>query len=95
VKLPDTRTSSFNMTMDLEECRRVCLMNCSCTAYSTLNITDGTGCLLWFEDLLDIREYTETGQDFYIRLSASDLGMNSFILFSWSVRLFSFISVTC
>ncbi|XP_024447887.1 G-type lectin S-receptor-like serine/threonine-protein kinase At4g27290 isoform X2 [Populus trichocarpa] len=73
VKLPDTRTSSFNMTMDLEECRRVCLMNCSCTAYSTLNITDGTGCLLWFEDLLDIREYTETGQDFYIRLSASDL----------------------
>ncbi|XP_034912722.1 G-type lectin S-receptor-like serine/threonine-protein kinase At4g27290 isoform X2 [Populus alba] len=73
VKLPDTRTSSFNVTMDLEECQRVCLMNCSCTAYSTLNITDGTGCLLWFEDLLDIREYTETGQDFYIRLSASDL----------------------
>ncbi|KAL9345960.1 hypothetical protein Peur_060813 [Populus x canadensis] len=73
VKLPDTRTSSFNVTMDLEECRRVCLMNCSCTAYSTLNITDGTGCLLWFEDLLDIREYTETGQDFFIRLSASDL----------------------
>ncbi|KAF9666863.1 hypothetical protein SADUNF_Sadunf16G0273000 [Salix dunnii] len=73
VKLPDTRTSSFNYTMDLEECRRVCLMNCSCTAYSTLNITDGSGCLLWFEELLDIREYTENGQDFYIRLSASDL----------------------
>lgn len=73
VKLPDTRTSSFNWTMDFVECRRVCLMNCSCTAYSTLNITGGSGCLLWFEELLDIREYTVNGQDFYIRLSASDL----------------------
>ena len=80
VKLPDTRTSSFNWTMDFVECRRVCLTNCSCTAYSTLNITGGSGCLLWFEELLDIREYTVNGQDFYIRLSASDLGMDPFIL---------------
>ncbi|KDP38978.1 hypothetical protein JCGZ_00735 [Jatropha curcas] len=73
VKLPDTRNSWYNRTMDLRECERVCLRNCSCTAYSTLNITDGTGCLLWFDELIDIREYNENGQDFYIRLSASDL----------------------
>ncbi|KAF2314269.1 hypothetical protein GH714_024787 [Hevea brasiliensis] len=73
VKLPDTKNSWFNRTMDLRECESVCLNNCSCTAYSTLNITDGSGCLLWFEELIDIRQYTENGQDFYIRLSASDL----------------------
>ncbi|CAN1239387.1 G-type lectin S-receptor-like serine/threonine-protein kinase At4g27290 [Linum grandiflorum] len=46
VKLPDTRKSWFNRSMDLGECERVCLRNCSCTAYSSLNITDGSGCLL-------------------------------------------------
>ncbi|XP_048234996.1 G-type lectin S-receptor-like serine/threonine-protein kinase At4g27290 [Ricinus communis] len=73
VKLPDTRNSWYNRTMDIRECERICLKNCSCTAYSTLNITDGSGCLLWFEELIDIREYNENGQDFFIRLSASDL----------------------
>ncbi|CAN1347381.1 G-type lectin S-receptor-like serine/threonine-protein kinase At4g27290 [Linum perenne] len=74
VKLPDTRKSWFNRSMDLGECERVCSRNCSCTAYSTLNITDGSGCLLWFGELLDIREYTEYGQDFFIRLASSELG---------------------
>ncbi|CAN1239386.1 G-type lectin S-receptor-like serine/threonine-protein kinase At4g27290 [Linum grandiflorum] len=74
VKLPDTRKSWFNRSMDLGECERVCLRNCSCTAYSSLNITDGSGCLLWFSELVDIREYTDYGQDFFIRLAASDLG---------------------
>ncbi|CAN1347388.1 G-type lectin S-receptor-like serine/threonine-protein kinase At4g27290 [Linum perenne] len=73
VKLPDTRKSWFNRSMDLGECERVCSRNCSCTAYSTLNITDGSGCLLWFGELLDIREYTEYGQDFFIRLASSEL----------------------
>ncbi|KAJ9182789.1 hypothetical protein P3X46_006742 [Hevea brasiliensis] len=77
VKLPDTRKSWFNRTIDLRECEKVCLKNCSCTAYSTLNISDGSGCLLWFEELIDIREYNEDGQDFYIRLSASDLDTES------------------
>ncbi|CAN1775082.1 G-type lectin S-receptor-like serine/threonine-protein kinase At4g27290 [Linum perenne] len=77
VKLPDTRKSWFNRSMDLGECERVCSRNCSCTAYSTLNITDGSGCLLWFGELLDIREYTEYGQDFFIRLASSELGRGS------------------
>ncbi|KAG8658073.1 hypothetical protein MANES_03G118200v8 [Manihot esculenta] len=73
VKLPDTRKSWFNRNMELSDCERMCLKNCSCTAYSTLNITDGSGCLLWFGELVDIRIYNEEGQDFYIRLAASDL----------------------
>ncbi|XP_069148839.1 G-type lectin S-receptor-like serine/threonine-protein kinase At4g27290 isoform X3 [Solanum lycopersicum] len=74
LKLPDTRNSWFNVTMNLEECRKVCLRNCSCMAYSNLDIRNGgTGCLLWFEDLLDIRQLAKEGQDIYIRMAASEL----------------------
>ncbi|KAK4750636.1 hypothetical protein SAY87_004118 [Trapa incisa] len=76
VKLPDTRTSWFNRTMDLKECEKECLKNCSCTAYSSLNISGGSGCLIWFNELIDIRQYSEDGQDLYIRLAASDLDSN-------------------
>ncbi|KAK2975342.1 LOW QUALITY PROTEIN: hypothetical protein RJ640_009696 [Escallonia rubra] len=39
----------------LEECEKVGLNNCSCTAYANLAIRDrGSGCLLWFGDLIDI-----------------------------------------
>ncbi|KAK2989530.1 hypothetical protein RJ640_016654 [Escallonia rubra] len=65
VKLPDTRNSWFNVSMTLEECKKVCLNNCSCTAYANLDIRDGgSGCLLWFGDLIDIRDFPEgAGQD--------------------------------
>ncbi|KAF6138879.1 hypothetical protein GIB67_018610 [Kingdonia uniflora] len=32
-----------------------------------------SGCITWFGDLTDIREYTEGGQDLYIHLAASEL----------------------
>ncbi|MCD9640325.1 hypothetical protein HAX54_025601 [Datura stramonium] len=74
LKLPDTRNSWFNVTMNLEECRKICLKNCSCMAYSNLDIRNrGSGCLLWFEDLLDIRQLPNEGQDIYIRMAASEL----------------------
>ncbi|KAJ9671834.1 hypothetical protein PVL29_025506 [Vitis rotundifolia] len=75
VKLPDTRNSWFNRSMDLKECAAVCLSNCSCTAYTNLDIRDGgSGCLLWFGDLIDIREFNENGQELYVRMAASELG---------------------
>ncbi|XP_016464375.2 G-type lectin S-receptor-like serine/threonine-protein kinase At4g27290 [Nicotiana tabacum] len=74
LKLPDTRNSWFNVSVNLEECKRICLKNCSCMAYSNLDIRNGgSGCLLWFEDLLDIRQLTNEGQDIYIRMDASEL----------------------
>ncbi|KAM3732298.1 hypothetical protein ACB098_11G049300 [Castanea mollissima] len=74
IKLPDTRQSWYNRTMDHDECRDVCLKNCTCTAYSTLDITGGgSGCILWFGELIDIRVYTEYGQDIFIRMAASEL----------------------
>jgi len=75
VKLPQTNTSWFNKSMNLEECKYMCLKNCSCTAYSNLDIRDGgSGCLLWFGDLVDTRVFSQNEQDIYIRMAASELG---------------------
>ncbi|KAK3420154.1 hypothetical protein EUGRSUZ_G00951 [Eucalyptus grandis] len=78
VKLPDTRQSWFNESINLQECEQTCLRNCSCTAYSNLDIRgQGSGCLLWFGDLMDIRQFNENSQDIYIRMAASEVGMCS------------------
>lgn len=82
MKLPDTSFSRFNKTMSLEECRKTCLKNCSCTAYANLDIRDGgSGCLLWFHDLIDMRQLHHGGQDLYIRVSASETGALVFLPF--------------
>ncbi|CAL5405748.1 unnamed protein product [Camellia sinensis] len=74
LKLPDTQHSWFNVSMGLEECERVCLRNCNCTGYANVDIRDGgSGCLIWFGDLIDIRQYAENGQDLYVRMAASEL----------------------
>ncbi|KAJ8541226.1 hypothetical protein K7X08_002042 [Anisodus acutangulus] len=73
IKLPDTKCSQYDWTMTLEECRQVCSRNCSCTAYSSLDISNGDkGCLFWFGELIDIRKLSERGQDIYIRMDSSE-----------------------
>ncbi|XP_062014520.1 G-type lectin S-receptor-like serine/threonine-protein kinase At4g27290 [Rosa rugosa] len=73
VKFPNTEQSWFNKSMSLKECEMECTRNCSCTAYSNLYISEGgTGCLMWFGDLIDMRNLTENGQDIYIRMAASE-----------------------
>ncbi|KAL8126731.1 hypothetical protein AgCh_013854 [Apium graveolens] len=75
VKLPDTRLSWYDMNRSLLEYERRYLNNCSCMAYSNADhIGGGSGCLLWFGDLTDMRGYIDDGQDLYIRLAASELG---------------------
>ncbi|CAH9135671.1 unnamed protein product [Cuscuta epithymum] len=72
VKLPDTNISRYNETMSLGECKAVCARNCSCMAYSSLDIRNGgSGCLLWMGDLVDTRQLSEAGQDIYIRMAHS------------------------
>ncbi|XP_062082964.1 G-type lectin S-receptor-like serine/threonine-protein kinase At4g27290 [Humulus lupulus] len=74
LKVPDTEYTWVNKSMDLEECRVKCLSNCSCMAYTNLDIREkGSGCVLWFGDLFDIREFQLGGQDLYIRMSASEI----------------------
>ncbi|KAI3817673.1 hypothetical protein L1987_11469 [Smallanthus sonchifolius] len=73
IKVPDTRRSWYNASMTLGECEMACRMNCSCMAYANLNISNGgSGCLLWFDKLMDIRDYDED-HNIYIRMAASEL----------------------
>ncbi|CAL5393203.1 unnamed protein product [Camellia sinensis] len=74
-KMPDTRNSWFDRSMTLMECETVCLKNCSCMAYTNLDMRgDESGCLLWFDELIDMQEFSENGQDIYIRMASSELG---------------------
>ncbi|KAJ1379404.1 putative serine/threonine-protein kinase [Sesbania bispinosa] len=82
MKLPDTSSSWFNKTMNLEECQKSCLKNCSCVAYANLDIRNGgSGCLLWFNNLVDVRKFSQWGQDLYVRVPASELDSNMTITF--------------
>ncbi|KAM7498782.1 hypothetical protein LguiA_023196 [Lonicera macranthoides] len=77
VKWPDLLEFSLNKSMNLEECKAECVKNCSCMAFANSDIRDGgSGCLLWFGDLIDIREFADeiSEQDIYLRLPASLLG---------------------
>ncbi|KAL4271135.1 hypothetical protein GQ457_13G002880 [Hibiscus cannabinus] len=74
LKIPDTSKSWADISIDLKDCEKLCLKNCSCTAYANLDIREGGhGCLLWFGDLIDISEFNEGGQDMYVRLAGSDI----------------------
>jgi len=75
VQLPQTRSVFVNKSMTLSECENRCLKDCSCTAYANEEITNGgTGCVMWNYSLVDMRQFTEAGQDLFIRLAASDVG---------------------
>uniref|UniRef100_A0A2N9HM72 Receptor-like serine/threonine-protein kinase n=1 Tax=Fagus sylvatica TaxID=28930 RepID=A0A2N9HM72_FAGSY len=75
LKLPDTSSSWFDKTMSRKECEGLCLKNCSCTAYANLDTRgEGSGCLVWFGNLVDII-VLDGGQDLYVRMAASELGM--------------------
>ncbi|KAB1215267.1 hypothetical protein CJ030_MR4G027352 [Morella rubra] len=74
LKLPDTKNTWVDRGINLKECRTKCLGNCSCMAFTNENITGGgTGCVIWFGDLLDIRQFETGGQDLYIRMDVSEL----------------------
>nr|POE45665.1 s-locus-specific glycoprotein s13 [Quercus suber] len=71
VKLPDTSSSWFDRNMSLQKCEEMCLENCSCLAYANLDIRNGgSGCLLWFADLVDLVVLQMGGQDLYIHVAA-------------------------
>ncbi|KAF2285987.1 hypothetical protein GH714_009412 [Hevea brasiliensis] len=94
VKLPETRKSWFDRSINLEDCRIICMKNCSCTAYSNLDIRDGgSGCLLWFNDLIDIRGYEENGQDIYVRMAASELDDDMRIKSKSNVRIIQYLAL--
>nr|ADQ37349.1 unknown [Arabidopsis lyrata]BAB40987.1 SRKb [Arabidopsis lyrata] len=75
MKLPDSSAAIVDRTIDLGECKKRCLNDCNCTAYASTDIQNGgLGCVIWIEELLDIRNYASGGQDLYVRLADVDIG---------------------
>ncbi|KAJ4760840.1 Serine/threonine-protein kinase [Rhynchospora pubera] len=77
-KLPDTTNATVDTTIGLDECRNRCLMNCSCTGYANSDVLNGgSGCVTWVGDLVDLRQFTGGGQDFYYRVAGSEVPVTS------------------
>ncbi|CAN1281431.1 G-type lectin S-receptor-like serine/threonine-protein kinase At4g27290 [Linum perenne] len=88
LKLPDATNSWVNKSMSLEECRVKCLENCSCMAYTSTDIRGaGSGCSIWYGDLIDMKQFRGSGQDIYIRMPASELVVDATDNFSVSNKL--------
>ncbi|KAL8506039.1 hypothetical protein ACS0TY_017048 [Phlomoides rotata] len=76
VKYPDMLKFWLNDSMGLDECQVECLRNCNCTAYANPYINNGgSGCVMWFDDLIDTRELplADSNQNIYIRIPVSEL----------------------
>ncbi|CAB4306297.1 unnamed protein product [Prunus armeniaca] len=52
---------------------KVCLSNCSCTAYMGIQWEGRIDCLAWYGELWDILVYTELGRDLYVRVDKMGL----------------------
>ncbi|KAI9186524.1 hypothetical protein LWI28_018127 [Acer negundo] len=80
LKLPAMKFPDFNWSnksMNIKECEAECFRNCSCDAYASPDVTGGgSGCLMWFGELINIRECPAGfiwGQDMFLRVPASEL----------------------
>ncbi|RZB80585.1 G-type lectin S-receptor-like serine/threonine-protein kinase, partial [Glycine soja] len=74
MKLRDISSSWFNKSLSLKECETLCLRNCLYTAYANLYVIGGgSGYLHWFDDIVDMRNHTDEGQEIYIRLPFFEL----------------------
>ncbi|KAL2495234.1 G-type lectin S-receptor-like serine/threonine-protein kinase [Forsythia ovata] len=81
-KVPDTSIVHVNKNSGLTACQELCLKNCSCTVFASANISGGgNGCITWHGNLVDIRQFSNNGQDFseykeLKRLSWEEIGDN-------------------
>ncbi|WJX30433.1 hypothetical protein P8452_18972 [Trifolium repens] len=72
LKLPETKHTWVDANMTLDDCKNKCLADCSCTAYSSLDVGgDGSGCCIWFGDLIDLKQISSFQQYLYIRTDDS------------------------
>ncbi|XP_074382613.1 G-type lectin S-receptor-like serine/threonine-protein kinase RKS1 isoform X2 [Apium graveolens] len=75
MKLPDTTITRLDNNLGLKACEDLCFNNCSCTGYSAADVRGGrsNGCITWYDKLVDLREFSGGGQDFYLRVDAVEL----------------------
>ena len=75
LKLPDNSHLAASRNLSLEQCKAECLRNCSCMAFTIIDIHgNGGDCVLWFSDLVDMRNFPSGGNDLYIRMAKEELG---------------------
>ncbi|KAK6124024.1 hypothetical protein DH2020_042240 [Rehmannia glutinosa] len=73
VKLPDNFTVWEGMSA--EKCGDSCLEECSCMAYTNIDIY-GNGiseCVVWLDQLIDLRDSGHDGDELYIRMARVEL----------------------
>uniref|UniRef100_A0A0R0IPR8 non-specific serine/threonine protein kinase n=1 Tax=Glycine max TaxID=3847 RepID=A0A0R0IPR8_SOYBN len=76
LKIPDTSVAIPTRGLSLEECEKECLRNCSCPAYSVLEVRNGgSGCLAWHGNLIDIQKLSDQGQDLFVRVDVVELAL--------------------
>ncbi|XP_058721902.1 G-type lectin S-receptor-like serine/threonine-protein kinase At4g27290 isoform X2 [Vicia villosa] len=77
LKLPETTHTWVDANMTIVDCKKKCLENCSCTGYSNLDVRgDGSGCCIWFGDLIGLKQVSSVQQDLYVRMDASLVDSN-------------------
>ncbi|XP_042463296.1 receptor-like serine/threonine-protein kinase SD1-7 isoform X2 [Zingiber officinale] len=74
MKLPDTENATSRGNISLDKCKKLCLDDCFCVAYAVIN--GPFGCITWHGELLDLRNFTDGGDDLYIRLPGSSTSKN-------------------
>ncbi|CAN1224392.1 G-type lectin S-receptor-like serine/threonine-protein kinase At4g27290 [Linum perenne] len=75
VKLPDTCGAQWVHNISSKvDCERMCLRNCSCTAYATIrNDLKASSCLHWIGELVDTtKRESFDGYDLHVRVDAFD-----------------------
>ncbi|KAF8034836.1 hypothetical protein BT93_C0994 [Corymbia citriodora subsp. variegata] len=65
MKLPDSGEYLSDVG-DREGCLSWCLSNCSCVAYSYVKTI---GCMVWTKDLIDLQEFSNVGEDLFVRVA--------------------------
>nr|AGN12877.1 putative S-locus receptor kinase [Sisymbrium irio] len=74
MKLPDTTKAIVDRRIGTKECKQKCLRDCNCTAFANADIRNGgIGCVIWTQELEDVRNFVAGGQDLYVRMAASEL----------------------
>ncbi|WJX44770.1 hypothetical protein P8452_31713 [Trifolium repens] len=64
-------------------------------AYTNSNISgERSGCVMWFGDLIDIRQFQDGGQNLYIRKFGSELDISERHVYDLDVPLFDLPTVS-
>ncbi|KAK7246272.1 hypothetical protein RIF29_41134 [Crotalaria pallida] len=98
LKLQNTKVPDFSQRLPLkaDDCRTLCLGNCSCIAYA---YDAGIDCLWWSVNFIDIQRFSIGGTDLYIRVSYSELDekkkKNATVIVTVTVIIGTILIVAC